>query len=144
MDLKDCIKFATDNPVCYLATADGDQPRLRTFMMWYADESGFYFATLSPKEVMKQLQQNPKVELCFFNHAPDPANWRQMRVTGEIQFLEDEETLAKAYESRSFLDAIAGFSVRPFVRAFRIATGEAHFWTLADILKEPEVARIRF
>ena len=144
MDFKDCIQFATENPICYLATAEGDQPRVRTFMLWYADESGFYFATLSQKEVMKQLQQNPKVELCFFNHAPDPANWQQMRVTGTIEFLEDEETQDKAYQTRSFLDAIVGFSTRPFVRPFRIATGEAHFWTLADILKEPEVARIRF
>ena len=43
MDFQDCIKFATEIPVCYLATADGDQPRVRTFLLWYADETGFYF-----------------------------------------------------------------------------------------------------
>jgi pyridoxamine 5'-phosphate oxidase len=144
MDFQDCCKFATDNPVCYLATADGDQPRVRTFLLWYADESGFYFVPMSVKEVAKQLQRNPKVEVCFYNNAADPADWKQMRVMGEVEFLEDEESLEKAYQNRSFLDDIVGYSVRPLVRPCRIPTGEAHFWTLADNMKEPEIKKIKF
>ena len=144
MDLKDCIKFATENPVCYLATAEGDQPRVRTFLLWYADESGFYFVPTGDKQVTKQLRQNPKLEVCFYNNAADAADWKQMRVTGEIEFLEDEESLEKAYQNRSFLDDILGFSVRPLVRPCRIPTGEVHFWTLGDNLKESEIERIRF
>jgi len=137
MDVKDCIKFATENPVCYVATADGDQPRVRTLYLWYADESGFYFVVMAGKEVSKQLEQNPKVEVCFFNNAADPPGWKQMRVAGEIEFLKDEESLEKAYQNRSWIDALAGFSIRPFVRPCRIATGEAHFWTMADDSKKP-------
>jgi len=144
MDLKDCIKFATENPVCYLATAEGDQPRVRTFLLWYADESGFYFVPTGQKEVTKQLQQNPKLEVCFYNNAADAADWKQMRVTGAVEFLEDEESLEKAYQNRSFLDDILGFSVRPLVRPCRIPTGEAFFWTLGDNLKESEIEKIRF
>jgi len=99
---------------------------------------------MSTKEVTKQLQRNPKVELCFYNNAADPADWKQMRVTGEIEFLEDEESLEKAYQNRSFLDDIVGFSVRPFVRPIRIPAGEAHFWTLADNMKESEIERLKF
>lgn len=137
MDLKECIKFATENPVCYLATTDGNQPRVRTFYLWYADESGFYFVPLAEKQVTRQLQQNPKAEVCFFNNGAGPKEWKHMRVTGEVQFLEDEENLEKAYQNRSWLDALVGFSVKPIVRPCRIATGEAHFWTLADDSKEP-------
>jgi len=144
MDFQDCIKFATENPVCYLATADRDQPRVRTWLLWYADESGFYFVPMSTKEVTKQLKRNPKVELCFYNNAADPADWKQMRVTGEVEFLEDEETLEKAYQNRSFVDDMVGYSVRPLVRPFRIAAGEAHFWTAADNLKESEIERLKF
>jgi pyridoxamine 5'-phosphate oxidase len=144
MDFQDCIKFATENPLCYVATADGDQPRVRTFLLWYADESGFYFITMSPKEVTKQLQQNPKIEVCFYNNAADLMDAKQMRVVGEIEFLDEEEILAKAYEARSFLDDIVGYSVKPLTRAFQISTGEAHFWTLPDNLKEPELERIKF
>lgn len=144
MEFQDCIKFATENPVCYLATAEGDQPRVRTYLLWYADESGFYFVAVKGKESAKQLKMNPKVEVCFYNNSPDPALWKQMRLAGEAEFLEDEESLEKAYQNRSFLDELVGFSVRPFVRPFRVATGEAHFWTLADNMKEPEIERLAF
>ena len=144
MDIQDCIKFATENPVCYLATADGAQPRVRTWLLWYADESGFYFVAMSPKDVAKQLQRNPKVEVCFYNNAADAADWKQMRVAGEVEFLEDEETLEKAYQNRSFLDDLVGFSVKPLVRPCRISTGEAYFWTLANNFKESEIERLKF
>ncbi|MBN1234934.1 MAG: hypothetical protein JW999_02670 [Methanotrichaceae archaeon] len=42
MDFKDCIKFTSDNPVSFIATMDGELPRVRAFLMWFAHESGFY------------------------------------------------------------------------------------------------------
>jgi uncharacterized pyridoxamine 5'-phosphate oxidase family protein len=144
MDIQDCIQFATENPVCYLATAEGDQPRVRTWLLWFADESGFYFVPMSTKQVTKQMQRNPKVEVCFYNNAADAADWKQLRVTGEVEFLEDEETLEKAYQNRSFVDDLVGYSVRPLVRPCRIATGEAHFWTAANNMKESEIEKLKF
>jgi pyridoxamine 5'-phosphate oxidase len=144
MDIQDCVNFATENPVCYLATADGDQPKVRTWLLWYGDESGFYFVGIAGKEVTKQLEKNPKVELCFFNNAAEPQDWKHMRLMGEVEFLKTEEILNKAYEARSFLDPIVGKSVKPLVRPFRVYTGEAHFWTLAGFLKEPELERVKF
>jgi pyridoxamine 5'-phosphate oxidase len=144
MDFQDCCKFATENPVCYLATADGDQPRVRTWLLWYADESGFYFVAMSTKQVTKQMQRNPKVEVCFYNNAADAADWKQLRVMGEVEFLEDEETLERAYQNRSFVDDMVGYSVRPLVRPCRIATGEAHFWTAANNMKESEIEKLKF
>jgi uncharacterized pyridoxamine 5'-phosphate oxidase family protein len=144
MNLADCIEFATKNPVCHFATTDGDQPRVRTFLLWYADESGFYFVPISIKDVAKQLKLNPKVEVCFYNNAADPADWRQMRVSGEVDFLEDEENLEKAYQNRAFLDDLVGFSVKPFVMPCRISSGEVHFWTLANNFRESEIERLRF
>ena len=144
MEFQDCIKFATENPVCYLATADEDQPRVRTWLLWYSDESGFYVVPLASKKVTEQLRRNPKLELCFYNNAADAADWKQMRVTGEAEFLEDEETLERAYENRSVLDPLLGFSAKPYLRPFRVASGEAHFWTLGDNLKEAEIERVSF
>ncbi len=34
MDVKDCMKFATKNPICYPATVDGDQPRVRALLLY--------------------------------------------------------------------------------------------------------------
>ena len=144
MDLQDCVKFATENPVCYMATMDGDQPRVRGLLLWFADESGFYFAILSPKQVSRQLKENPKVEVCFYNNPAELQGAKQMRVTGEIEFLADQKLIDKVHEERSFLDQIAGRSLKPLLEILRLSTGEAHFWTMMDVLKEPELERIKF
>ena len=142
--MKDCIKFATENPVCFVATTDGDQPRVRTFLMWFADENGFYFATLSPKQVSKQLKSSSKVEVCFYNNAADLKAAKQMRVTGEVELVDDQGLRKKVAEERAVLEQIVGKPIEPLMEVFRIHTGEAHFWTMADILKEPELERVRF
>jgi len=144
VDLQDCIKFATENPVCYIASMDGDQPRVRAFLMFFADDTGFYFAMLSPKQVSKQLKKNPKTEVCFYNNPAELQDARHMRVTGEVEFLDDEELIARVTQERAFLEPLAGQTLAGLWEVFRIHTGEAHFWTLQDTLKEPELERIKF
>ena len=90
------------------------------------------------------MQKNPKVEVYFYNNVTDLMDVTQMRVTGEIEFLDDEEILQKAFEARASLEDVVGKPIRHLVQPFRIFTGEAHFWTMADILKEPELERVRF
>ena len=144
MNFQDCIEFANEHPVCYLATTDGDQPRVRTLLMLLADENGFSFVTFSPKELVKSLKANPKVEVCFYNNPAELGDAKQMRVTGKVKFLTDKETLDKAYETRTFLEPLAGRPLRPITEVFQIYTGEAHFWTIPDVLKEPTLERIKF
>jgi uncharacterized pyridoxamine 5'-phosphate oxidase family protein len=144
MGFQEYIKFANDNPICYVATTDGAQPRVRALLMLYANETGFYFTTFSPKEFSSQLKSNPKVELCFYNNPAELQNAKQMRVTGEAEFLHDKEALDKAYETRTFLEDITGKELRPIIEVFRIPSGEAHFWTLMDALKEQDLERIQF
>ncbi len=140
MDIKDCIKFASENPVCYIATQDDDWPRVRAFLMWFADESGFYFHTGFPKDVYKQLNRNPKVEVCFITPKFD----RMMRLTGEVEFLDNSDLRARLLEDRPFLKAFSKGPNNPLLAIFRISKGEAWFWTMADNLKEAEVPRIKF
>lgn len=67
MDVNDCLKFANANPASYLATQDGDQPHVRGLLLWFADPTGFYYNIGATKDVYKQLQANPKVEVAFFD-----------------------------------------------------------------------------
>lgn len=144
MDLQECIKFANDNPVCYLATTYGNQPRVRALLMWYADETGFYFETLSPKDISKQLHQNHNVEICYYNNPAELKDAKSMRLTGEIEFINDPVIKKKAYEARKFLDDIVGKSVEPYLEVFRMKTGDAHFWTMADVLREKDLEHLKF
>lgn len=79
MELQDCMTFANENPVASIATIEDDQPRVRLFAMWFADETGFYFHTGTIKSIYKQLQRNPKVELCFYKPRDAPGGGTMLR-----------------------------------------------------------------
>jgi uncharacterized pyridoxamine 5'-phosphate oxidase family protein len=133
------IDFATEHPVCSLATADGDQPRVRMFLLWRANENGFYFETFNPKDVYEQMKKNPKVEICFFNNESDLEKAKSMRITGEVEFLDDADLKKQLLEDWPFL-----LDAEPALELFRVHSGEAFFWTMADILREKEIERVRF
>jgi uncharacterized pyridoxamine 5'-phosphate oxidase family protein len=144
MDLQDCIAFASENPVCFVATSDGDQPRVRALGLWFANEAGFYFTILSPKRMCRQLKANPKVEVCFCDNAADLLETRQMRVTGELEPVDDEGLQRRAAEEGAFLDEATGKALGSLWQVFRIHSGEACMWTMADHLQEAELERIHF
>lgn len=145
MEIIDCIKFANENPACYLATADGDQPRVRGFLLWFADENGFYFHTGATKSVCKQLKKNPKIEVCFFAPAPPPKVGKMLRVAGKVKFLNDLVLKARLLEERPFLKALGiGKPDDPLLAVFQIYTGEAYFWTMENNMRESEIERIKF
>ena len=77
----------------YLATVDGDQPRVRPFGTAHIFEGKLYIQTGKVKDVSKQIHANPKVEICAFH------NGEWLRVAGEL--VEDDRIDAK----QSLLDS---------------------------------------
>ena len=67
-----------------------------------------------------------------------------MRLTGNAEFVDDDALNKRITEERKFLEGFVGKPLGPLWEIFRIRAGEAHFWTLPDILKEPELERIKF
>ena len=112
--------------------------------MWFADENGFYFHTGATKDVCKQLKTNPKVEVCFYAIG-DPKTAKMMRVAGEVEFLDDIALKTRLLEERPFLKAIVRSGAEdPLLVLFRVYTGEAHFWSMEDNMRESEIERITF
>ena len=128
MEFKDCIKFANENPSSFIATVEGDQPRVRGFWMWFADETGFYYHTGAPKPVCSQLKKNPKIEICFYHAADDGGV--MMRVAGQVEFLDDMKLRERLIDERQFLKAWGYSAESKELAIFRIAKGEAYFWTM--------------
>lgn len=62
----------------YLATVDGDQPRVRPFGTIDVFNGKLGIQTGKKKEIFKQIEKNPKVELCAMNEG----KW--IRVEGEL------------------------------------------------------------
>lgn len=81
-------EFLKNAGTYYLATAEGDQPRVRPFGTAHIFEGRLYFQTGLSKEVAKQMAANPKVEIC----ACKDGAW--IRVEGEAVL--DERTEAQA------------------------------------------------
>ena len=71
----------------YLATMDGDQPRVRPFGTINIFDGKLYIQTGKAKDISKQLAANPKAEICAFNGE----EW--IRVAGEL--VEDDRVEAK-------------------------------------------------
>ena len=72
----------------YLATVEGDQPRVRPFGTALVWEGRLYIQTGKVKDVSKQLGANPKAEICAFH------NGAWLRVAGEL--IEDDRREPKA------------------------------------------------
>lgn len=86
-------QFLKEAGTYFLATVEGDQPRVRPFGTAHIFEGRLYIQTGKSKAVSKQLAANSKVEICAFKDGV----W--LRVAGELA--EDDRVEAK----RSLLDA---------------------------------------
>lgn len=75
--------------VYYLATIEGDQPRVRPFGTMDIFEGKLYIQTGKVKSVSKQMQNNSKVELCAF----DGTTWIRIAATA----VRDENQAAKEH-----------------------------------------------
>ena len=62
--MQEVYDFIKQAQVYYLATVDGDQPRVRAFGTIDLFEDKLYIQTGKAKDVYKQVLANPKVELC--------------------------------------------------------------------------------
>jgi len=65
--LKEVHDFLKGCGVYYLATVEGDQPRVRPFGSLAVFEGKLYIQTGKIKDVSKQMGINPKIELCAFD-----------------------------------------------------------------------------
>ena len=90
------LKFLKDAETYYLATVEGDQPRVRPFGTAHVFFFFFYIQTGKVKDISKQLHQNPKAEICAFK------NGEWLRVSGkliEVDRNEARQSMLDAYPS---------------------------------------------
>ncbi len=86
----------------YLATADGNQPRVRPFGTIDLFENRLYIQTGKVKDVSAQLHNNPKAEICAF----DGEKW--LRVAAE--FIADDRREAKVHMLENYPELKAMYS----------------------------------
>lgn len=91
--MNEVSEFLKDCGVFYIATIDGDKPRVRPFGVVNIFDDKLYVLTGKSKKVSKQIHENPNVEICGFK------NGKWIRVEGKL--ISDDRREAK----ESMLDA---------------------------------------
>ena len=86
-NLKRVLDFLDDAGTYYLATVEGDQPRVRPFGTALVYNNRLYIQTGKVKAVSKQLANNSKAEICAFKDG----KW--LRISGEL--INDEDRKVK-------------------------------------------------
>ncbi len=124
-------KFLKEAGTYFLATVDGDQPRVRPFGTVNLFEGKLYIQTGKSKDVSKQIHKNPKVEIC----ACKDGEW--VRIACEL--VEDDRREARvamldAYPSLQAMYSPDDGNTEVFYMKDAVAT-------FSSFVKAPEVVR---
>ena len=100
--MNEVYEFLKKARTYYLATMDGDQPRVRPFGTVDLFEGRLYIQTGKSKKVSQQLQINPKAELCAF------LDGKWLRLAGTL--VRDDRVEAKAHMLDNYPELKAMYS----------------------------------
>lgn len=87
--MQEVYSFLKAAKTYYLATVEGDQPRVRPFGTIDLFEGRLYIQTGKSKPCYKQMEANPKVEICAFKDG----QWLRI----EAEAVNDDRVEAKAH-----------------------------------------------
>ena len=126
------VDFLKQAGTYYLATVEGDQPRVRPFGTAHVYEGRLYIQTGKVKDVSRQLLANPKAEICAFSKG----QW--LRVSGlliEDDRIEARQSMLDAYPSLKKMYAADDGNTQVFY--FKDATAVFYSFT-----SDPEVIHL--
>lgn len=112
----------------YLATIDGDQPRLRPVSPVRTDGFTVYVANLRSYHKTSEIAANPKVELCYLD---DEHN--QVRITGTAEVVMDRALLREIWQANPLLRHYLGTPDNPALIVYRIVPNRVRYmreWAL--------------
>ena len=112
----------------YLASIDGDQPRVRPVSPVRTEGFTVYVANLRNYHKTVEIQANPKVELCYLDDHHD-----QVRITGVAEVVTDRAILQEIWDSNPLLRQYLGSLDNPALIVYRIRPSRVRFmkeWAL--------------
>ena len=112
----------------YLATVDGDQPRLRPVSPVKTDGFTVYIANLRGYHKTAEIGANPKVELGYLDERHD-----QVRITGVAEVVADRTVLQEIWDANPLLRQYLGSMDNPELILYRVRPNRVRFmreWAL--------------
>lgn len=112
----------------YLATNDGDQPRVRPVSPVRTDGFTVYVANLRMYHKTAEIAANPNVELCYLDDKHD-----QVRITGIAEVVTERTVLQEIWDTNPLLRQYLGSLDNPALIVYRIRPKHVRFmreWAL--------------
>ena len=95
--MQEVVDFIKECRIFYLATVEGDQPRVRPFGIVEIYNDRIYILTGKKKNVFKQIEKNNKVELC----CAQDNKW--LRIEGKLVLDDSVETKKYILDKNPYL-----------------------------------------
>lgn len=128
--MNEAVKFLKDCGTFFIATVDGDQPRVRPFGAVVEYRGKAYFCTGSQKEFYKQSVKNPKTEICA---CAQGGQW--IRISGEIEYTTNLEVKQQFFTESPGLARIYEKPENPVFSVFSLKDGKATFYSYTSAPK---------
>lgn len=125
--MQEVLDFLKEAQTFFIATVEGDKPRVRPFGFWMEYDNRLYFATGNQKPVYQQLAANPNFEACALC---DGGRW--MRLQGQAVFDRNLDAKRQAFEVMPDLANIYETPDSPIFEVFYVAQGQATFCSFQD------------
>lgn len=127
--MNEVVKFLEANPVQYVGTVGLDgKAKVRPFMFCFQQDGKLWFCTNSQKDVYKEMQNNPWIELSV--SSPEYA-W--IRLDGKTVF-ENNRSVKEACMSNPIVKGQYQTANNPIFEVFYLADAKA---TIADFSGNP-------
>ena len=108
--MNEVVKFLQENPVQYLATVGRDgKAKCRPFMFCFEQDGKLWFCTNNTKDVYKDIQNNPYIEVCVSSSA-----YAWIRLNGKVgQYQTADNPIFEVFYLEDAHAVIADFSGNP-------------------------------
>lgn len=127
--MNEVVKFLTENPVQFLATVGRDgKAKCRPFMFCLEQDGKLWFCTNNQKDVYKDMQANPEIEVSVSSPA-----FAWIRLNGKAVF-ENNVSVKEACMSNPIVKGQYQTAENPIFEVFYLANAKA---VLADFSGNP-------
>lgn len=124
----EALRVLSEDRFPYLASIDGDQPRLRPVSPVRTDGFTVFVANLKSYAKTDEIAANPKVELCYLDKGHD-----QVRITAVAEVLDDRVTLESIWDENPLLRQYLGTLDNPELIVYKMLPTRVRFmreWAL--------------
>ena len=130
LTMNEVIQFLNENPVQYFATVGLDgRPKVRPFQFMLEQDGKLYFCTNNTKEVYKEMQNTPYVEI-----VTSSSTFAWMRLSGKVTFSNDLEIKKAIIEASPFVKSLYQTAENPIFEIFYLDEANA---VIADFSGNP-------